>query len=139
KSGTPIIVATPGRLIDHLERGNLSLEKVTTVVLDEADKMIALGFRADMERILRTTDATKRNVWFFGATMSPELREIAASFAKTPLGGAMDQEVVLPQGVKQVRFEAREKAKPKLLGRILSVENGFYGLIFCQTKQLATE
>ncbi len=69
-----VVVGTPGRLIDHIERGSLSLAGVSTVVLDEADEMISMGFKEDLEKILRAVPRERSHVWLFSATMSPEVR-----------------------------------------------------------------
>ena len=76
---THIIVATPGRLIDLIERGEVNLKEITTLVLDEADEMLSMGFKQDLNRILKYTSGT-RNTWLFSATMPEEIQKIIKTY-----------------------------------------------------------
>src|SRR5690606_39103446 len=76
KSGNQIVVGTPGRMVDHIERGTLKIENVKIVVLDEADKMVSMGFKEELEKILGATDRDNSNTWLFSATMERDVRRV---------------------------------------------------------------
>ena len=83
KRGTHIVVATPGRLIDLIERKAINLEKIHYVVLDEADEMLNMGFKDDIEFILKNTP-NRQSTWLFSATMPPEIRQVSKRYMKQP-------------------------------------------------------
>ena len=134
RANPQIIVATPGRLIDLLERGAISLEGVKYVVLDEADEMLNMGFREDIDFILKNTIA-REHTWLFSATMSNEVRGIAKRFMKewkefsvaaaNTTNENIDHQYYITQ--KHLRFDA--------LQRLLDFTPGIYGIIFTRTKQ----
>ncbi len=80
KRTTHIVVATPGRLIDLIERGNIDISHVKTVVLDEADEMLSMGFKQDLNRILKFTTEADRKTWLFSATMPEEIKRIVKTY-----------------------------------------------------------
>ena len=82
RRGAQIVVGTPGRLVDHMERGTLRLDSVTTVVLDEADEMISMGFKEDIETILSSAPRELSNIWLFSATMSPGVNLATSEYSK---------------------------------------------------------
>ena len=84
KRGAQVVVGTPGRVVDHLKRGTLSLENVKTVVLDEADEMISMGFKEDLEFILAAIPEGQSKTWLFSATMSPGVRSVAEQYLEDP-------------------------------------------------------
>jgi ATP-dependent RNA helicase DeaD len=139
RSGVQVIVATPGRLVDYLNKGVMSLETVTTVVLDEADEMISMGFKEDLEFLLKHVPKERCNTWFFAATLSPELRRVADTYLKKPKVAQINRKEMLSGTVKQIFYTVREKNKPKGLCKLIDIADGFYGLIFCQTKALVME
>lgn len=143
KRGAHIVVATPGRLIDHMERGTLKLTDVSTVVLDEADEMISMGFAEDLERVFnavkKTDGADKVNTWLFSATMQPELRRIADRYLNKPAVVAVNQTQMLSGTVEQIYYTLREEQKAEVVCRILDSTDDFHGLIFCQTKTLVDD
>lgn len=136
RRGVQIVVGTPGRVIDHLERRTLSLEKVRYFVLDEADRMLDMGFIDDIERILRHTSVNRR-VLMFSATMPPEVLRLAEHY----MG---EYEVVrvhnriAPENVEHRCLKVNPERKFEHLCRILD-ENNFYGIVFCQTKKETRE
>ena len=134
KRGAFVLVATPGRLIDHLKQGNLSLAEVTTVVFDEADEMLSMGFKEDLEFLLKGLPPGKCNTWFFAATMSSELRRVCDKYLKNPKHAQVNRTEMLSGTVKQLYYTVREKNKPKGLCKLIDMVDDFYGLIFCQTK-----
>ncbi|WP_246589285.1 DEAD/DEAH box helicase [Methanofollis formosanus] len=134
RRGAQIIVGTPGRVIDHLERGTLSLDAVQTVVLDEADQMLDMGFREDIERILSETPEDRQTV-LFSATMPRPIREISRRFQRDPAFVRVQQkEMTVPQ-VEQLSVKVRGKEKPEVLSRLLQIYNPELTIVFCNTKQ----
>lgn len=136
RRGLPVVVGTPGRIIDHIERGTLKLDQVKVVILDEADEMISMGFREDMETILETVNKETSNTWLFSATMSPAVRRVADDFLTNPKTVQINRGEMLSSTVEQVFYQTQEKNKPEVLCKLIDAADEFYGIIFCQTKQL---
>lgn len=134
-----IVVGTPGRLIDHLQRGALSLDGVKTVVLDEADEMISMGFKEDLEKILQAVPRDKSHIWLFSATISKEVRRVADTYLRKPKHAQVNKSEMLSSTVSQIYFPARESDKPELVCKIIEAADQFYGLVFCQTKALVMD
>jgi ATP-dependent RNA helicase DeaD len=134
-----IVVGTPGRLIDHIDRGSLSLKGVKTVVLDEADEMISMGFKEDLEKILKATPREHGRIWLFSATMSPEVRRVADTYLRKPKQAQINRTEVLSTTVDQLYYVVPERDKPDVLHRLIELTDDFYGLIFCQTKSLVMD
>jgi ATP-dependent RNA helicase DeaD len=134
-----IVVGTPGRLIDHIDRGSLSLQGVKTVVLDEADEMISMGFKEDLEKILKSVPRERSHVWLFSATMSPEVRRVADAYLRKPKQAQVNRTEMLSTTVDQVYYVVREMDKPEVLCKLIELSDDFYGLIFCQTKSLVMD
>lgn len=133
KKGVHIVVGTPGRIIDHLDRGSLKIENINFLVLDEADEMIDMGFIEDIETILENTPDEKQML-FFSATMPDAILKIAKTFMKKYeiiSEKKADQTTPLTE---QIYFEVYEKDKFEALCRIIDVEKEFYGIVFCRTK-----
>jgi ATP-dependent RNA helicase DeaD len=134
KAGAQIVVGTPGRLIDHLDRGTLSLDAVTLVVLDEADQMLDMGFRDDIEAILSDTPRTRQTV-LFSATMPKPILEITGRFQKNPEFVRVEhRELTVPQ-VEQLYLEVRNRDKLEVLCRLLDIYDPALTLVFCNTKR----
>lgn len=139
RQGAQIVVATPGRLIDHLERGTIQLDSVKTVVLDEADEMISMGFKEEIESILERLTASEYNTWLFSATMSKEIRRIADRFLTEPQMVQVNKSEMLSGTVQQIFYKTRESDKSDILCKLIDMADEFYGLVFCQTKALVTD
>ncbi|MBC7692594.1 MAG: DEAD/DEAH box helicase [Methylotenera sp.] len=139
KRGTYVIVATPGRLLDHLTRKNIDLAGVQTVVLDEADEMISMGFKDDLEAILEHTDEELRNIWLFSATMSSDIRKVADSYMKDYKTAQVNRTEMLSGTIEQIYYKTHEGNKPEVLCKLMDAAEDFYGLIFCQTKSLVSD
>ena len=140
RDGVSIVVGTPGRIIDHLERGTLKLSSLQTVVLDEADEMISMGFKEEIETILKTvTQEQELKTWLFSATMSPEIRRIADQFLNNPKQIQINRTEMVTTSVKQHYYAIQEHEKMNLITKIIDSTPEFYGLIFCQTKALVVE
>jgi ATP-dependent RNA helicase DeaD len=139
KKGMPIVVGTPGRIIDHINRGTLQLAGVRIAVLDEADEMISMGFREDIEIILGSIARDQRRTWLFTATMSPMIRKIADEFLKNPKSVQVNRTEMVPSTVEQRFYMTHEKNKPEVLCKLIDAAEEFYGLVFCQTKNLVVD
>lgn len=134
KRTTHIIVATPGRLLDLIERGEVDLKKIATIVLDEADEMLSMGFKQDLNRILKFTSGS-RNTWLFSATMPEEILKIIKTYmaANTPKVGINKKDLVNVNITHQyIKTEVKDKVN--LLIKILERSSTDRGIIFCRTK-----
>ena len=133
KKGVSIVVGTPGRIMDHLERGTLDISRISHLVLDEADEMLNMGFVEDIETILRSTPAEKRML-LFSATMPKEILSIARRYMREYELIAVKKEHLTTDLTEQLYVEVSGRDKFQALMRIIDHEPDFYGLIFCQTK-----
>ncbi len=135
KEGVSIVVGTPGRIIDHLERKTLNLNSLQTVVLDEADEMISMGFKEEIETILKMVEQQeKHQTWLFSATMSRDIRKIADQFLHNPKQIQIAKTESTVELVKQYYYQVREDEKCDAIEKLIDQAPNFYGLIFCQTK-----
>ncbi|PIR18731.1 MAG: RNA helicase [Elusimicrobia bacterium CG11_big_fil_rev_8_21_14_0_20_64_6] len=139
KHGAAIVVGTPGRIIDLIDRGALKLASVKTVVLDEADEMISMGFKEDLEKILKATPRETGHIWLFSATMSPGVRRVADTYLRKPKQVQINRGEMLSTTVEQIYYLARESDKIELIVKIIESADDFYGLVFCQTKALVMD
>ncbi|MFI5349565.1 MAG: DEAD/DEAH box helicase [Elusimicrobiota bacterium] len=139
KQGVQIVVGTPGRLIDHIDRRAVTLDGLKVVVLDEADEMISMGFREDLEKILSSVPREKSHIWLFSATMSGDVRRVADTYLRHPKQVRVNQTEMLSNTVEQIVYTVRESDKPEILCKIVEAADDFYGLVFCQTKALVAE
>lgn len=139
KSGAQIVVGTPGRVIDHLERGTLKLDSLSTLILDEADEMISMGFKEELDRVLSLAPKETANIWLFSATMSPEVRRVADTYLKDPKQVQVNRKEMLSSTVEQSYYFTRESNKPDIVCKIIDMAEDFYGIIFCQTKALVSD
>lgn len=134
KRTTHIIVATPGRLLDLIERGEVDLKKISTLVLDEADEMLSMGFKQDLNRILKFTSGS-RNTWLFSATMPEEILKIIKTYmaANTPKV-AVNKKDLVNVNITHQYIKTEVKDKVILLIKILERRTTDRGIIFCRTK-----
>ncbi len=139
KRGPAVVVGTPGRIVDHLERGSLKLDQVELVVLDEADEMISMGFKEDLELILGQIPPGMCNTWLFSATMSPGVRRVADEYLRSPKQVQVNRTEVLPATLEQIYYITQESNKPEVLCKLMEAADQFYGIIFCQTKSLVVD
>ena len=136
KRGVHVVVATPGRAVDHINRGTLPLDAVELVVLDEADEMLDMGFAEDIDAILDACPFERQTV-LFSATMPPRIASIAKRHLKDPVRIQVDREAVAAGEAPRVRQSAYLVArshKPAALGRILDVESPASAIVFCKTR-----
>ena len=132
KKGVDIIVGTPGRIIDHLERKTLDLSQLSNFILDEADEMLNMGFIDDIETIFKKANPNT-NVLLFSATMPKEILRVAKKYMGDYQLISVKNEQMTTTQTSQIYFEV-EKDKLNALCRIIDVEPDFYGIIFCKTK-----
>ena len=133
KKGVDIVVGTPGRVIDHLNRRTLKLDRISHLILDEADEMLDMGFLDDVKKIMEHTAKEKRTM-LFSATMPKEIINIAEKYmVDYDIFRATHGELTVSQ-TDQIYFEVNSGNKLEALCRIIDIEDNFYGLIFCRTK-----
>jgi ATP-dependent RNA helicase DeaD len=134
--GVDVVVATPGRALDHVNRKSLKLEGIRTLVLDEADEMLDMGFAEDLEAILAATPA-ERQTALFSATLPPRIVSIAGKHMRNPLRIAIARETTaagkLPK-VRQTAYVVARGHKRAALGRVLDIESPTAALVFCRTR-----
>jgi len=136
KRGVDVVIATPGRALDHIRRKTVHLASVRTVVLDEADEMLDMGFAEDLEAILAATPKEKQ-VALFSATLAPRISAIAKTHLRNPEIIRIDREKVKPgkaAKVRQVAYVVQRAHKMAALGRILDVEQPQSAIVFCRTR-----
>jgi ATP-dependent RNA helicase DeaD len=138
RRGAQVVVGTPGRVIDHLERGTLDLSHVDYLVLDEADEMLAMGFAEDVERILSETPEYKQ-VALFSATMPPAIRKITTKYLHDPFEVASKAKNATAENITQRYIQVGGPRKMDALTRILEVEPFEAMIIFVRTKQATEE
>jgi ATP-dependent RNA helicase DeaD len=134
RSGVQVVIATPGRLLDHLDRRSIDLSAVRVVVLDEADEMLDMGFRDDIEAILKRVPARHQTV-LFSATMSPQILDLARKYLRDPRTvRVMHDQLSVPK-IEQSYIEVRESGKVDALSKIIDLYNPGLTLVFCNTKR----
>jgi len=133
RKSVDIIVATPGRLLDHLEQGTIDLAGIEILVLDEADRMLDMGFIRDIRRILRTLPKQRQNL-MFSATFSRDIRKLAAELLNGPVEVQVTPENSTAENVRQVVHPVDRGAKRALLSRCISEGNWRQVLVFTRTK-----
>lgn len=138
KEGAHVVVGTPGRLIDHIERGSLHLNHIKTFVLDEADEMLRMGFIDDVERILSHLPE-KRQIALFSATMPPPIRKIANQYLNDPVSIEIREKTATVESIEQRFLFASPIQKPNALLRVLAVEQHEGVIVFTRTKNGAEE
>ena len=138
RRGAQIVVGTPGRVIDHLERGTLDLSRVDYLVLDEADEMLTIGFAEDVERILSETPEYKQ-VALFSATMPPPIRKLTTKYLHDPFEVTSEAETATAENISQRYIQVAGPRKIDALTRILEVEPFEAMIVFVRTKQATEE
>ncbi len=138
KEGAQIVVGTPGRMLDHIERGSLKLNQLKTFVLDEADEMLRMGFIDDVERILSHLPET-RQIALFSATMPPPIRKIANRYLNNPISIEIAAKTATVESIEQRFLFASPVQKPHALLRVLAVEQHEGVIVFTRTKNGAEE
>ncbi|HEY1859536.1 MAG TPA: DEAD/DEAH box helicase, partial [Gemmataceae bacterium] len=134
KKGCAIAVGSPGRVLDHLSRGTLKLDRVRYIVLDEADRMLDIGFRPDIERILRRCP-TQRQTLLMSATLPPPVLRLAQRYMTNPVNINLSPDHVTVENIRQSYITVDEEKKFELLLRVLEREQPRQALIFCERKR----
>ncbi|HPM61556.1 MAG TPA: DEAD/DEAH box helicase [Methanoregulaceae archaeon] len=138
KAGVQVVIATPGRLLDHIDRRSITLSDVGTVVLDEADEMLDMGFRDDIEAILKKTPPGRQTV-LFSATMSKEILDLASRYQHDPRTVQVMHDKLSVPKIEQSYFEVRESGKIDVLSKLLDLYDPQLTLIFANTKRRVDE
>jgi len=138
KRGVDIIVGTPGRIQDHIDKGSLDLSHLSHLILDEADEMLNMGFVEDIEKILESVNEEKRMV-LFSATMPKAILNIAHKYMGDYEVLAVKKEQLTTNLTEQIYYELSERDKFEALCRIIDIEDDFYGIVFCRTKVKSDE
>ncbi|OAA91126.1 DEAD/DEAH box helicase [Clostridium coskatii] len=134
KRNIHLIIATPGRLLDHLHRKTIDLSKLKTLVLDEADQMLLMGFKNDVEDIIKEV-SKKRQTLCFSATMNSDVKKLAYRYMTDPLVVSIKKEKVTLNNIKQYVIETTDRKKQDALCNIMDQDNPFMAIIFCRTKR----
>ncbi len=138
KEGTQIVIGTPGRVMDHMRRGTIKFDRVHTVILDEADEMLNMGFLEDMETILSQLPEERQTV-MFSATMPGAIAQIAKKFQKDPkIVKVVKKELTVPK-VTQYYYEVKPKNKVEVMCRLLDMYAPKLSVVFCNTKKQVDE
>jgi len=131
---THVVVATPGRLIDLIERGTIDLSQIKIIVLDEADEMLSMGFKQDLNRILKYTNG-KRNTWLFSATFPDEIQRIVKTYmSSNAIKVEVNKNTRVNANITHLYVKTTLKEKTDTLIRLLERREGDRGIIFCRTK-----
>ena len=138
ESGVHVVIGTPGRVMDHMERGTLKLDALKLVILDEADRMLDMGFRDDIEKILSGVPE-ERQLLFFSATMPPAIQSLIKRFTRNPAWIKVEAHAQNAPKVDQVYFEVDRRSKLEVLTRLIDLYDFRFGIIFCSTKIMVDE
>jgi len=138
KSGVHLVIGTPGRLLDHIRRGNIDLGKLRVLILDEADEILKMGFLDDMEEIIRKTPKIRQTM-LFSATMPNEVRSLGKRFMKNPIHIQIESKNVILDEIDQVVVETTQDNKFDTLCKIIDEHRPYIAIVFCRTKQNVIE
>jgi len=138
-AGPQIIVATPGRMIDHLQRKNTNLQNLKYIVLDEADEMLNMGFREEVDEILGFTSHNKKYIWLFSATMPTEIRLLVNKYMTNPQEVVIGKKNTLAPNIRNEAYLIDKDFRYEALKRIVDFYPDIYGIIFTRTKTEAQE
>jgi ATP-dependent RNA helicase DeaD len=133
RRGVQIVVATPGRLIDLIERKAIDLEQIQYVILDEADEMLNMGFQEDIEFILQNTPK-RDSTWLFSATMPPEIRRVSKRYMKEPVEVTVGKVNSANKNIDHQYYITSAQHRYEALKRLIDFNPGIYGIIFTRTK-----
>ena len=138
RGGAQLVVGTPGRLLDHLRRGSFDASRIKMAILDEADRMLDMGFKDEMDELLAALPADRQTL-FFSATMNPGVSRLIQKFGNSPQIVEIEQKARTVSTVEQSYFEVRQRSKVEVLSRILDMNPPRLGIIFCNTKRSVDE
>ncbi len=137
-AGAQVVIGTPGRVMDHMARGTLKLDALKVVVLDEADRMLDMGFRDDIEHILKSVPE-QRQCLFFSATMPRAIQDLIKRYTRDPAWVRIEAHAQNAPQVEQIYFEVDRRSKIELLTRLIDLHDFRFGIIFCSTKIMVDE
>lgn len=138
KAGTQVVIGTPGRVMDHMRRKTVKFNEVKMIVLDEADEMLNMGFREDIETILKEMPEERQTV-LFSATMPKPIMDIARTYQKdAKIIKVVKKELTVPK-IEQYYYEVKPKNKEEVLSRLLDMYDPKLSLVFCNTKKMVDE
>ncbi len=138
RAGVQVVIGTPGRLMDHLNRGTLRLDQVRTVILDEADEMLDMGFRDDIEFILQRVPSERQTV-LFSATIPRPIEELIRRYTRDPRRIQIEAKALTVPTVEQVFFEVDRRWKLEALTRLIELHDVKLAIIFCNTQRMVDE
>jgi ATP-dependent RNA helicase DeaD len=138
RQGAQIVIGTPGRVMDHIRRETLQLNAVRMVVLDEADVMLDMGFRDDIEVIFQEIPKERQTV-FFSATMPRPIQDLIQRYARDPVDVRIEEKTVTVPTVEQVYYEVDRRFKIELLTRLIDIHDYQLGIVFCNTKRMVDD
>lgn len=138
KKGIHLVIATPGRLLDHIRRENIEVGRIRVIVLDEADEMLNMGFMEDIESIVNRTPKARQTM-LFSATISNEIRKLGTRFMRDPLQIEIEGKNVTLDEIKQEIVETSEKGKLDTLCKLIDDFNPYLAIVFCRTKHKVSE
>lgn len=138
RRGVQIVVGTPGRVQDHINRGTLKLDGAGIIVLDEADEMLDMGFRDDIEAILQEMPSERQTV-FFSATMAKPIMDLTRKYQKNPEIIKVAKKELTVDLIEQVYYEVKNSLKMDLMARLMTVNNYALSVVFCNTKRMTDE
>ncbi|HWD20859.1 MAG TPA: DEAD/DEAH box helicase [Verrucomicrobiae bacterium] len=138
RQGAQIVIGTPGRVMDHMRRGTLRLDKLKIVILDEADVMLDMGFRDDIEIILKGAPPQRQTV-FFSATLPRPIQDLIQKYSRDPLSVRIEQRELTVPTVEQIYYEVDRRFKIELLTRLIDLHDLKLGIIFCNTKRMVDD
>lgn len=132
--GVQIVIATPGRLLDHMGRNSIDLKQTKFFVLDEADQMLLMGFKNEVEMVVKALPK-KRQTLCFSATLDASVKKIAYRYTKSPLTVAIEKEKPTLEAIRQEVVETTDRHKEEALLSVLNEDNPYMAIIFCRTKR----
>jgi ATP-dependent RNA helicase DeaD len=138
QAGAQIVIGTPGRVMDHLERGTLRLDQLRMVVLDEADRMLDMGFIEDIQKILKQAPPERQTV-LFSATVPPPIQALIRDFTRNAVSVRIAAETLTVPAIDQVYYEVDRRSKVEVLCRLIDLNDIRFGIIFCATKMMVDE
>ncbi len=138
RDGAQIIIGTPGRVLDHLDRRTLKLDAIKMVILDEADRMLDMGFVDDIRAVMKAAPPERQTV-FFSATMSRTIQDLIRTFTKNPVNVTIEAQALTMPAIEQVYYEVDRRSKLDVLCRLIDLQDITFGIIFCATKMMVDE
>lgn len=138
RKGAHVVVGTPGRLLDHLKRKSFDPGRIRTVVLDEADRMLDMGFQEEMEELLAALPEDRQTL-FFSATMNKRVSRLIEQFGREPMTVEVERKALTVDAIDQSCYEVRQRSKIEVLSRLLDLDPPRLAVVFCNTKRLVDE